>query len=164
MLVPQVPILGPGCRNPRPRDTKHTSSHHSRGDLRWPSQEEDFSKPPPQRRAVSTGLRPCQCLRQPRQLLAQIAIPQVERMPTSAPFRMRDWRQVAIDLDAMLRPQRQGPHMPLVWIDKTTSTSTKTPSASTPPSTIPAGPIENKGQYHCALCDMPASSAQPLSH
>ena len=46
---------------------------------------------------------------------AQIAIPQVERMPNiPQPFKMRDWRQTAIDLDAYAFDlNAKGPHMPL---------------------------------------------------
>jgi len=90
---------------------------------------------------------------------AQIAISQVERMPNiPQPFKMRDWRQTALDLDAYVFDlNATGPHMPLVWIDKTrVNFPEDTFGLYTTIDDPRAGPVENKGQYHDALCDMPA--------
>jgi hypothetical protein len=102
--------------------------------------------------AVSTGLRAlANAFDSPANSSAQIAIPQVERMPNIPhPFRMRDWRQVAIDLDAYAFDlNAKGPHMPLVWIDKThVNFNEDTFGIYTTVDDPRAGPIENKGQYH----------------
>jgi hypothetical protein len=91
--------------------------------------------------------------------VAQIAIPQVERMPSiPRPFKMRDWRQVAKDLDAYLFDlEARGPYLPLVWIDKTDVNFNEDTFGLYMTVDDPrAGPKENKGQIHDALCDMPA--------
>jgi len=49
----------------------------------------------------------------------QIAIPRVERMPNiPQPFRMRDWRAVALGFDRLAFDlDRKGEHLPLIWWD-----------------------------------------------
>ena len=90
---------------------------------------------------------------------SQIAIPQVERMPNiPQPFKMRDWRQVARDLDAYAFDlDARGPYLPLIWIDKTHENFDEDTFGLYMTVDDPrAGPNENKGQFHDALCDMPA--------
>src|ERR1035437_430268 len=90
---------------------------------------------------------------------AQIAIAQIDRMPNiPQPFKMRDWRQVAKDLDAYAFDlDAKGPHLPLVWIDKThVNFDEDTFGLYITVDDPRSGPNENKGQFHDALCDMPA--------
>jgi hypothetical protein len=90
---------------------------------------------------------------------AQIAIPRVDRMPNiPSPYKMRDWRQAAVDLDAYAFDlNAKGPSLPLVWIDKShVNFDEDTFGLYSTVDDPRAGPIENKGQYHDAICDMPA--------
>src|SRR5271157_1706775 len=50
----------------------------------------------------------------------QIAIPRVQQMPNlPQPFKMRDWRQLARDYDALVFDiNARGEYLPLVWINK----------------------------------------------
>jgi hypothetical protein len=74
------------------------------------------------------------------------------------PFEMRDWRQVARDLDAYVFDlEAKGPYLPLIWIDRS--------HVNFPEDTFGlyvtvddprGGPTENKGEFHDAICDLPA--------
>lgn len=89
----------------------------------------------------------------------QIPIAQVDRMPNiPQPFKMRDWRQVAKDLDAYLFDlDTKGPYLPLVWIDKGhVNFDEDTFGLYMIVDDPRSGPIENKGQCHDAICDLPA--------
>ena len=97
--------------------------------------------------------------RMPGAQVRQIAIAQVERMPNvPAPFKVRDWRQVAIGLDAYAFDLKaKGPYLPLVWIDKShVNFDEDTFGLYVTVDDPRCGPVENKGQFHDALCDMPA--------
>jgi len=109
---------------------------------------------------ASTGLHAlASAMDAPAASSGQLAIPQVERMPSiPQPFKMRDWRQTAIDLDAYLFDLKaKGPYMPLVWIDKSHENFDEDAFGLYMTVDDPrAGPNENKGQFHDVLADMPA--------
>jgi hypothetical protein len=89
----------------------------------------------------------------------QIAIPYIEAMPNiPGPFKVRDWRQVALDLDAYLFDlEAQGEYRPLIWIDKGHANFPEDGfglyiSIGDPR----CGPKARNGEHHLAICDMPA--------
>jgi hypothetical protein len=89
----------------------------------------------------------------------QIAIPRVEEMPNiPQPFKMRDWRQVAKDFDAYVFDlHAEGPFLPLVWIDKShLNFNEDTFGIYVTVDDPRCGLKENDGQFHDALCDLPA--------
>jgi hypothetical protein len=92
-------------------------------------------------------------------IIGQIAIPRVEQMPNiPRQFKVRDWRQVALDLDAYIFDlSLKGPCLPLAWIDKSRVNFNEDTYGIYPTVGDPrSGPLENGGQYHDSVCDMPA--------
>src|ERR1700728_4278479 len=120
------------------------------------------------------GLSAAACLAPPRLLLGkgdaalpgqsagvdpQITIPYIETMPNiPSPFRIRDWTRVATELDGYLFDLKaKGPFLPLSWIDR----SRVNFNADTFGLDIAVGdplcsPRVRNGDYHLAICDMPA--------
>ena len=89
----------------------------------------------------------------------QIAIDYIERMPNlPTPFRMRDWRRVALDLDEYIFDLKaKGPYLPLVWIDKSHINFDEDAFGLYVSMGDPrGGPHVSQGAYHIAICDMPA--------
>jgi hypothetical protein len=89
----------------------------------------------------------------------QIAIDRIESMPNlPTPFRMRDWKQVTIDLDGYLFDLKaKGPYLPLVWIDKSHANFDEDTFGLYITVGDPrCGPHVRNGAYHIAICDMPA--------
>lgn len=89
----------------------------------------------------------------------QIAIAYVEKMPNlPTPFHMRDWKQVAIDLDGYLFDlDAKGPYLPLIWIDKShVNFDEDSFGLYTTIGDPRCGPQVDGGAYHVAICDMPA--------
>ena len=74
------------------------------------------------------------------------------------PFKMRDWRQVAKDFDAYVFDLKaKGPYLPLVWIDKSHINFNEDMFGLYVTVDDPRmGPKENNGEYHDAICDLPA--------
>jgi hypothetical protein len=89
----------------------------------------------------------------------QIAIPYIEAMPNiPSPFKVRDWKQVAIDLDAYLFDlNAKGEYLPLIWLDKGHSNFNEDGFGLYIAIGDPrCGPTIRNGEYHLAICDMPA--------
>jgi hypothetical protein len=89
----------------------------------------------------------------------QIAIPRIEAMPNiPRQFKVRDWRQVTLDLDAYIFDlDRKGPNMPLIWIDKSRVNFEEDAFGIYVTVSDPrCGPTENGGQFHDATCELPA--------
>jgi hypothetical protein len=89
----------------------------------------------------------------------QIAIDYIESMPNlPRPFKMRDWKQVAIDLDEYIFDLKaNGPYLPLVWIDKSHINFDEDAFGLYVSMGDPrCGPHVSQGAYHIAICDMPA--------
>jgi len=95
----------------------------------------------------------------------QIAIPRIEEMPNiPRQFKVRDWRQVVVDLDAYLFDlDATGPYLPLIWIDKSHANFHEDTFGLYVTVDDPrCGPKENDGQFHDAVCDIPALIAATL--
>ena len=89
----------------------------------------------------------------------QIVLDQIERMPNlPTPFRMRDWRRVALDLDEYIFDLKaKGPYLPLVWIDRSHANFNEDAFGLYITVGDPrCGPNVRNGTYHVAICDMPA--------
>ena len=89
----------------------------------------------------------------------QIAIDYIESMPNlPTPFKIRDWKQVAIDLDEYIFDLKaKGPYLPLIWIDKSHINFDEDAFGLYVSMGDPrCGPHVSQGAYHIAICDMPA--------
>lgn len=90
---------------------------------------------------------------------SQLTIPYLETMPNiPSPFRVRDWRRVATDLDSYLFDlNAHGPYMPLIWIDKShLNFNADTFGLDIAVGDPLCGPRTHHGEFHMAICDMPA--------
>lgn len=89
----------------------------------------------------------------------QIALPRVEEMPNlPRPYSLRDWKQVAVDLDNYLFDlDAKGAYLPLIWIDRAHVNCDEDMFGLYMTVDDPrCGPKENNGEYHDADCDLPA--------
>jgi hypothetical protein len=89
----------------------------------------------------------------------QITIPYVETMPNiPSPFRIRDWTRVATELDSYLFDLKaKGPYLPLSWIDRSrVNFNADTFGLDIAVGDPLCGPRVRNGDYHLAICDMPA--------
>lgn len=90
---------------------------------------------------------------------SQIAIPYLETMPNiPSPFRMRDWTRVATELDSYLFDlNAKGPYLPLIWMDRSrVNFDADTFGLDIAVGHPLCGPRARHGDYHLAICDMPA--------
>ena len=89
----------------------------------------------------------------------QISIARVEEMPNiPQPFKMRNWKQVAKDYDALVFDlNAKGEYMPLVWIDKSRiNFNEDTFGLYVTVGDPRCGPQENNGEHHDAINDIAA--------
>ena len=89
----------------------------------------------------------------------QIAIARVEEMPNiPQPFKMRNWKQVAKDYDALVFDlNARGEYMPLIWIDRThVNFDEDTFGLYVTVGDPRCGPKENNGQHHDVINDIGA--------
>ena len=79
-------------------------------------------------------------------------------------FKVRDWRQVALDLDAYVFDlNAKGPYLPLIWMDRSHANFDEDTFGMYVTVNDPrCGPRENGGQFHDAVCEMPALIAATL--
>lgn len=95
----------------------------------------------------------------------QFAIPRIEEMPNiPRHFKVRDWRKVAVELDAYLFDlNAKGPYLPLIWMDKSQANFDEDTFGLYVTVDDPrCGPKENDGQFHEAICDLSALIAATL--
>ena len=89
----------------------------------------------------------------------QIAIRRIEEMPNvPRKFKARDWRQVAVDLDAYLFDlNAKGPARPFIWMDRSrVNFAEDTFGLYVTVDDPRCGPKENGGQFHDAVCELPS--------
>ena len=89
----------------------------------------------------------------------QIAIKRIEEMPNvPRKFKVRDWRQVAVDLDAHLFDlNAKGPGRPFIWMDRSrVNFNEDTFGLYVTVDDPRGGPKENGGQFHDAVCELPS--------
>jgi len=89
----------------------------------------------------------------------QTAIARIEEMPNfPTPFKMRNWKHVAEDYDALVFDlNAKGEYMPLVWIDKSRiNFDEDTFGLYVTVGDPRCGPKENNGEHHDAINDIAA--------
>lgn len=85
----------------------------------------------------------------------QVRVGRIEQMPNlPKPFRMRDWKQVARDYDALVFDRNaRGPFLPLIWEDRTHATSDLDGFGLYTVAGDPRqGPVVNPGRHEAINC------------